>query len=115
MGLDPGSPGSCPRLQAVLNRCTTGAAHEQVSMTIQRMHRRRVGLAAREPLRECCRAKQTRTDVTKDSENRWKKMGRFKKYSGSNCLELGGKGKSGVIVDLQVSRMGNFIEDDISH
>ena len=26
MGLDPGSPGSNPRLQAALNRCATGAA-----------------------------------------------------------------------------------------
>ena len=26
MGLDPGSPGSCPGLQVALNRCTTGAA-----------------------------------------------------------------------------------------
>ena len=26
VGLDPGSPGSHPRLQAALNRCTTGAA-----------------------------------------------------------------------------------------
>ena len=26
VGLDPGSPGSHPRLQAVLNRCATGAA-----------------------------------------------------------------------------------------
>ena len=27
VGLDPGSPGSHPVLQAALNRCTTGAAH----------------------------------------------------------------------------------------
>ena len=26
VGLDPGSPGSCPGLQAALNRCATGAA-----------------------------------------------------------------------------------------
>ena len=26
VGLDPGSPGSCTGLQAVLNRCATGAA-----------------------------------------------------------------------------------------
>ena len=26
VGLDPGSPGSCPGLQAALNHCTTGAA-----------------------------------------------------------------------------------------
>ena len=26
VGLHPGSPGSCPRLQAELNHCTTGAA-----------------------------------------------------------------------------------------
>ena len=26
MGLDPGTPESCPGLQAALNRCTTGAA-----------------------------------------------------------------------------------------
>ena len=26
VGLDPGSPGSCPGLQAVPNRCATGAA-----------------------------------------------------------------------------------------
>ena len=28
VGLDPGSPGSHPGLQAALNRCTTGAAQE---------------------------------------------------------------------------------------
>ncbi|XP_048950356.1 UPF0547 protein C16orf87 homolog isoform X4 [Canis lupus dingo] len=28
VGLDPGSPGSHPGLQAAPNRCTTGAAHE---------------------------------------------------------------------------------------
>ena len=27
VGLDPGSPGSHPRLQAALNCCATGAAH----------------------------------------------------------------------------------------
>ena len=27
VGLDPGSPGSCPELQAALNRCATGAAY----------------------------------------------------------------------------------------
>ena len=27
VGLDPGTPGSRPGLQAVLNRCTTGVAH----------------------------------------------------------------------------------------
>ena len=26
MGLNPGTPGSCPGLQAALNRCATGAA-----------------------------------------------------------------------------------------
>lgn len=33
------------------------------------------------------------------------KMGRFKKYYGSNCLEVGNKGESGIIVDSQVFRM----------
>ena len=28
VGLDPGSPGSHPRLQAAPNRCATGAAQE---------------------------------------------------------------------------------------
>ena len=27
VGLDPGSPGSHPRVQAALNRCATGSAH----------------------------------------------------------------------------------------
>ena len=34
MGLDPGSPGSRPGLQAVLNRCTTGAAHLPVYISL---------------------------------------------------------------------------------
>ena len=34
VGLDPGSPGSHPRLQAALNRCATGAARELSNLTV---------------------------------------------------------------------------------
>ncbi|XP_038418023.1 uncharacterized protein LOC102154731 isoform X13 [Canis lupus familiaris] len=35
VGLDPGSPGSHPRLQAALNRCATGAALHLLSVVLQ--------------------------------------------------------------------------------
>ena len=35
MGLDPGSPGSHPRLQAALNHCATGAARIQAFLRRQ--------------------------------------------------------------------------------
>lgn len=55
-------------------------------------------MAAKVPQGVCCRAKQT---VKLDG----KKMGRFKKCYGSNCLEVGNKERRGLIVDSQVSRM----------
>ena len=37
VGLDPGSPGSRPRLQAALNRCTTGAAPSHEFLNVKHL------------------------------------------------------------------------------
>lgn len=35
--------------------------------------------------------KDRKKDPEKDRKNGWKKTGRFKKYYGTNCLEVGGR------------------------
>lgn len=71
--------------------------HEQISIPIQRVDWRRARLEQR----------YHRENVSRLSRQ-WdwmEKRDRFKKYYGSNCVEVGNKGESEIIVDSHVSRM----------